>query len=102
MRLVKPDKHPRNKVIFIDVDGTLKLSIGLNQTLVDWCRTRKNEGFEIVLWSARGRVYAENYANQHERADLFSVIVSKPGYIVDDKGWGWIKYTNAIDLGEIL
>lgn len=28
--------------------------------------------------------------------ELFYVILSKPGYVLDDKGWGWIQYTHVI------
>ena len=27
---------------------------------------------------------------------LCAAIISKPGYIVDDKGWAWTKYTRRL------
>ena len=35
-------------------------------------------------------------AEQFGVADLFDDIVSKPGYVLDDLGWSWIKYTQVI------
>ena len=93
---------PPPRVIFCDVDGTLIVSGMVNARLVDWLRLRHADGFELVLWSSRGREHAEKAASVAGCADLFRSIVSKPGYIVDDKGWTWIKYTrNANALNAI-
>jgi predicted mannosyl-3-phosphoglycerate phosphatase (HAD superfamily) len=89
-------------VIFCDVDGTLITSGQVNARLVDWLRLRHNEGFELVLWSSRGREHAEKAASIAGCAELFQSIVSKPGYIVDDKGWAWIKYTRNANALSVL
>ena len=49
-----------------------------------------------MLWSSRGSAYAMKAAVLYGIEDLFSVICSKPGYIVDDQGWNWIRYTRVI------
>ena len=95
-KLFKMRQYPRRKTIFFDVDDTLKLKSGLNTKLVEWCRTQIDDGYELVLWSARGKQYATDYAKRHGIADMFQDIVSKPGYIVDDQGWTWIKYTKRV------
>jgi hypothetical protein len=53
-------------------------------------------GYSLMLWSARGREYADAMAQRYGVAGLFDVILAKPGYIVDDLGWDWIKYTQVI------
>ena len=88
-------KYPPPKVIFVDVDGTLYDSV-LNHALIKWCRDRKAEGFKLVLWSARGEDYAKRCAKRFDIVDLFDHIIDKPGYIVDDLGWSWIKYTKVV------
>ncbi len=94
-------KHPRNKSIFIDIDGTLISRGVLNETIVTFCKRKKAEGFDIILWSARGREYAETVAAMCGITDLFTAIIGKPGYVVDDLGWNWIKYTKVLTLGDI-
>lgn len=90
-------KHPPTRTIAVDVDGILILhSIYLNTALVEYCRHKKAEGFSLMLWSARGKEYAESIAQKFGLTDLFEVILAKPGYIVDDLGWDWIKYTQVI------
>jgi len=94
-------KHPYPNVIFVDVDGTLLLKSGLNAGLADWCR-KNTEKSELVLWSARGQKYAKNFAQHFEITDIFKTIISKPGYIIDDLGWTWIKYTKVLELNSFL
>ena len=53
---------PPPRVIFCDVDGTLIVSGMVNARLVDWLRLRHADGFELVLWSSRGREHAEKAA----------------------------------------
>lgn len=89
-------QYPPSKVIAVDVDGTLIIFGVLNRNLVQWCRYQKEKGFKLMLWSARGEDHARNTATKHGIEDLFHVICGKPGYIVDDLGWSWIKYTRHI------
>ena len=92
MRKLPP--HPR--VIAVDVDNTLYGDSGCNRRLIAWCEQQKKSGFYLMLWSSRGEAHARNRANQCGVADLFDLICSKPGYVVDDQGWSWIKYTKVI------
>jgi hydroxymethylpyrimidine pyrophosphatase-like HAD family hydrolase len=94
--MINRQKYAPPKVIGIDVDGTLQKNGLPNTRLIEWCRERKSEGFALMLWSARGEAYARNYAERFDVLELFDLICSKPGYIVDDQGWGWIKYMRVI------
>lgn len=86
-----------NKTIAVDVDGTLINVFGdLNEAVKKYCIARKADGYTLVLWSARGKEYAERYADQYGIANLFDVIMSKPGAILDDNGWAWIKYVKWV------
>lgn len=75
---------------FIDIDGTLTVD-GENanaEILADrlaMIRTRAISGQEFIIWSARGRRYAEAFCIKHKL--LFSNVVAcgKPGLVVDDK-----------------
>ena len=89
-------KYPPQKCIAIDVDGTLLINGKLNQKLADGVLRRKKEGFETILWSARGKDHAFKVADHFNICDYFDSIISKPGYIVDDLGWSWIKYTKKL------
>ncbi len=89
-------KLPIAKIVVVDVDGTLVTKGIINFELIEWCKARKNEGFELVLWSSRGRRYAEKMARYADVTDIFDSIIGKPGYIVDDKGWSWTKYTRRV------
>lgn len=98
----KNQKYPPPSVIAVDVDGTLQQRGRPNERLIKWCRARKEEGFSLMLWSSQGEAHARKYAELFRIVDLFDVICSKPGYIVDDQGWGWIKYTGVIEhLGDL-
>jgi len=90
---------PRRRVIACDVDGTLHQQGEPNTRLIAWLRARKAEGFSITLWSARGEQHARMMAKRCECVELFDHIVSKPGYVVDDLGWSWIKYTEVVRFG---
>jgi hypothetical protein len=87
-------KKPR--LIAVDVDGTLRIRSGLNMRLVEYLREKKAEGYRLMLWSMRGEKYARTYADTHGIAEMFDVVAGKPGYIIDDVGWSWIKYTAVI------
>ena len=88
--------YPQRKCIAIDIDDTLIGKGKLNKVVYDLAKQRLAEGWEVVLWSARGKDYAQEIATKHGIADAFSMVMGKPSVIVDDKGWSWIKYTKAI------
>ena len=89
-------KHPPTKCVAIDVDGTLLINGKLNRRLASWAAMKKASGYEVILWSAQGKGHAETIAKRYRIEDNFSSIISKPGYIVDDLGWSWIKYTKVL------
>ena len=84
------------KTIAVDVDGTLLIRGKANSKLIDWLRKKKSDGFDLVLWSARGEEHARRVSERFEISELFTVILSKPGHIVDDKGWNWVRFTKLI------
>jgi len=92
---------PKPKSIFVDIDGTLTSRGKLNSVVIEYCRRKKAEGFDIVLWSARGREYAEDIATRFGLTNFFTATIGKPGYIIDDIGWSWIKNTKHLILEEI-
>lgn len=92
----RPAKYPPPKVIAVDVDGTLCLRGELNPRVVDWCARRRKEGYSTMLWSMRGQAYAKKAAEFFRVSHLFDVIVSKPGVILDDRGWTWVRDTRIV------
>jgi phosphoserine phosphatase len=94
------DYFPLTKTIAVDVDGTLHVDGVLKQSVVDFCEKQKAAGWDLMLWSARGKEYAQAVAAGFGVAHLFDEIVSKPKVILDDQGWGWTAYTHVIrDFG---
>ena len=88
--------------IAVDVDGTLIDHGILNEMLIEYLMYCKGLDYRLMLWSSRGKEYALGIVDQYGLADLFDDVVSKPGFIIDDRGWDWIKYTRIItDYGEI-
>ena len=93
--------YPPTKTLAVDVDGTLHDRGLVNENVVSFCRRKKEAGFYLILWSARGAEYATQAAKDHGVEDIFDVIISKPGFILDDQGWSWIKFTEVIrDISE--
>jgi phosphoglycolate phosphatase-like HAD superfamily hydrolase len=94
--IVPGQKYAPTRCIAVDVDGTLHCDGRLNKSVVEFCREKKAAGFRMMLWSARGIEHAQKAADLFGVADLFDDIVGKPGYVLDDLGWSWIKYTRVI------
>jgi hypothetical protein len=93
---------PPRQILAVDVDGTLVVSGRANVGLIDWLRQRKSEGFELILWSARGRSHAEAAVMFCDCSGLFDTVIGKPGYIVDDVGWAWIRHTRVVSGADFL
>jgi len=91
-------KYPPPKWIFIDVDGTLVRHGILSHEVIARIKEYRFNGFRFVLWSARGEEYARASAERHEVKNLFEHIISKPGYVIDDRGWSWVRHTKIIWL----
>lgn len=92
----QPHKYPPTRSIAVDVDGTLHRNGVANDRVIEFCKKQKALGFRLMLWSARGKEYAQSAADKFGVTGLFDDIVSKPGYVLDDQGWSWIKYTHVI------
>ncbi|SEG14872.1 hypothetical protein SAMN05444390_1011494 [Marinobacterium lutimaris] len=84
--------------IYVDVDATLLLGGCVNTTLVAWCRRQKAAGYSLVLWSSRGEAHARRAAKRAGAVDLFDAILSKPGYVVDDKQTRWMQYVTTVPV----
>ena len=89
----------RPKTIFVDFDGTLYKSGDIDAALVAWLRARKEEGYELTLWSMAGAERANGVVERAGLSGLFARVITKPGFIVDDQGWKWTAYT--MDATEV-
>ena len=87
---------PPPRVIAVDVDGTLHVDGISNKRLITWLEEQRAAGYSLMLWSMRGEEYARRVARHCKADHLFDLICSKPGYIVDDMGWQWIKQTRVV------
>ena len=93
---MKRQALPPPRVIAVDVDGTLHQDGISNTRLISWLEEQKAAGFTLMLWSLRGEQHARTMASRCKADHLFDLICSKPGYIVDDMGWQWIRETRVI------
>ena len=82
---------PPPRCIAIDVDGTLITDGRVNQPLVDYARGAAEAGFDILIWSMRGRIHAERAMQAAGLTDVARAI-SKPGLIIDDQGLTWLRH----------
>jgi hydroxymethylpyrimidine pyrophosphatase-like HAD family hydrolase len=90
-------KYPPARVIAVDVDGTLLFQNGKpNFRIVEFCKRKKSEGFTLFLWSSRGESHALEALKKCNLEGVFEHVLSKPGYIVDDKGWTWTRFVARI------
>jgi ribonucleotide monophosphatase NagD (HAD superfamily) len=89
---------PPPRVIAVDVDGTLHLRGEPNTRAIAWLTERKAEGYKLTLWSMRGEAHARRIASQLNCLELFDCVTSKPGFILDDEGWAWIKRTKVMRI----
>jgi len=86
----------RPKTIYVDVDGTLILKDGkTNQDLIDFLIAKANT-YELNLWSMAGERHAREVADRLKITSLFSHILTKPGYMIDDDGKNWLRFTHLI------
>lgn len=85
-----------DKIVAVDIDGTLWQRTGLNLALLQRLREVKVDGYQLILWSARGTAYARAFEQQHIEAGLFDVVIGKPAFIADDRGWDWVRHTRHL------
>lgn len=95
-------KFPPPKVLAVDIDGTLVCDRRLNGEVVRLCQAYKEKEFRLMLWSARGLSYAQAMVARYRMENLFDDVVSKPGFILDDKGWEWTRYTAVVPWRRML
>ena len=94
--MIPGQKLPPCKCIAIDVDGTLLINGQINHALANWAKAKHAAGFEIIVWSARGTLHAQRAAHAADLTSIAAAVVSKPGFLVDDQGWEWARYTAVI------
>lgn len=91
---------PRPKTIYVDVDGTLILKNGtVNTHLINFLEnmSEANGGdYQLILWSMAGHAHAETVAEELNITRLFEHILTKPGYMIDDDGKNWLRFTHLI------
>ena len=83
------------RCIAVDVDDTLIRHGQPNPSLVTLIRDRAAVGWDVIVWSMRGRAYAQAAATVCGIAELV-VCVSKPGVVVDDKGLDWLRFSQVV------
>lgn len=83
-------------LLAVDVDGTLLQDGRINMAVVEYCREMKAKGWTLMLWSSMGQIHACGVADDAGLADLFDLIISKPGLILDDRGWSWTRYAPVV------
>ena len=93
--------HAPARIVAVDIDGTLLEGGVINLRVMEWCKARKADGYEMILWSARGSAYAREIAAANALESTFDLIVGKPGLIVDDMGWTWAAHVPALHPNEI-
>jgi TPR repeat protein len=90
----------RPKTIYVDVDGTLILKNGtVNTQLINFLEnmSEANGGdYQLILWSMAGHAHAEEVAEELKITHLFEHILTKPGYMIDDDGKNWLRFTHLI------
>ena len=101
-------RTPKNNrpAVFVDVDGTLvewskrngrfeaRLNAQLNERLYGiWLgyEGKPTPPPDLILWSRRGREYAQAMADKFDVAWMFCAIIGKPTTIIDDEGLEWMK-----------
>ena len=95
------NKYPKPRVIYVDVDGTLLVKGKIVDPVVKWVRKQKAKGFELVVWSSRGKGHAERTVKAAGLNDCVSCCIAKPGYIVDDMRLSWLGYVAVIHPSQI-
>ena len=73
--------------LYIDIDGTLTNSpknkwAEPRQPVIDLVKKRITAGDQVVVWSARGSLYAEQFTRKHGIAAV--ACLGKPGWLIDD------------------
>ena len=89
---------PLQRWCYTDLDGTLIIAGKMNINLLTRLRTMKDEGWILVLWSARGAEPCQQVVDEYGLMLLFDFVLSKPGALVDDKRWNWARYVPLLPI----
>jgi len=95
--------------VFCDIDGTLTDKPHSpwgepNKVRIDILRRLMVDGHDVVLWSANGSDYVEEFAEKYGLFDV-KACLGKPDYVIDDKPHlrdeGRITYMKPEDMGRV-
>lgn len=89
---MKPPSKWKNRTICIDCDGVLVNGTTINQAVVDRAKELHDAGWEIVIWSARGRGYAFAIACAAGLTGVGYQAIGKPILMVDDRPQDFFRY----------
>ena len=92
-------RYPDRKCLAVDVDGTLLAGGRINPHVVAFARARMADGYDVYVWSARGKEHARQAA---EMAGLDVPAFAKPSLILDDAGWSWVRYTRVASRDDVV
>lgn len=88
---------PPPRCLAVDVDDTLLHHNIPNPAIVAMIRAYADQGWDVIVWSLRGRAYAQAAADLAGIAEL-AVCVGKPGVVVDDKGLDWLQFSRVVRM----
>ena len=86
--------------LFVDVDDTLLRSGRIVGPVAAAIEAAMSQGTDVVVWSARGKAHAERAA-QMAGLEGRVTCVGKPDAIIDDRGWGWIRYARVLSADDL-
>lgn len=86
--------------LYVDVDDTLLRSGRIVGPVATAIEAAISQGTDVVIWSARGKSHAERAA---QMAGLYGRVtcLCKPDAIIDDRGWGWVKWTRVLSADDL-
>ena len=79
------------------MDGTLVIDGAVNTLVMEFAQERIEAGWDLLLWSMRGRKHAKHAASLAGLDDV-AICTSKPGCVVDDRGLDWLKEVDLVRL----
>ena len=88
------------RCLAVDVDHTLLVNGQPHPAVVNLLRERVGDGWELLIWSMRGREHAERAARL-AGLDGVAICASKPGCVVDDQGLDWLRQVELVKVAYV-
>lgn len=92
-------RFPQPRCLAVDVDHTLLVNGQPHPPVVNLLRERVGDGWELLIWSMRGREHAERVARLTGLDDV-PICASKPGCVVDDQGLDWLRQVELVTVAH--